>query len=160
MQRKISPVAKKAVEHYVAQSESLNATCQSDVLKTIRTQAQQQLTQQGFPTQRDEDWQYTRLTGFVQNHFAVQPAVPVSRQQVHQFMPDFPVTMVVFVDGWFSEELSDDLEALPDGVIYESFRDIESISGDADALFAREKLIEKEPFGVLNSVLLADGFYL
>lgn len=160
MQRKISPVAKKTVEHYVAQSELLNATCQSASLQKIRQQAQQLLNEQGFPTQRDEEWQYTRLTGFVQNHFAMQPAVPVTSQQVRQFMPGFPVTMVVFVDGWFSEALSDDLEALPKGVIYESFRDIESIAGDAGVLFEREKQITKEPFGVLNSLLLADGFYL
>ena len=160
MQKKISPVAQKAVEHYIAQSESLNAQCQSPAFQKIRKQSQALLTQQGFPTQRDEDWQYTRLTQFVQNHFDMQPALTVTNQQVRQFMPSFPVTMVVFVDGWFSEELSDDLESLPKGVIYESFRDIESISGDTEGLFEREKNIAKEPFGIVNSVLLSDGFFL
>lgn len=160
MQRKISPVAQKAVEHYIAQSELLNANCQSATFQKIRKQAQEQIALQGFPTQRDEAWQYTRLTSFVQNNFTIQPAVHVSSEQVRQFMPGFAVTMVVFVDGWFSEELSDDLEALPKGVIYESFRDIETISGNSNVLFDGENQITKEPFGLMNSLLLADGFYL
>ncbi|BCN93855.1 cysteine desulfurase activator complex subunit SufD [Thiomicrorhabdus immobilis] len=160
MQRKISPVAKQAVAHYIAESEKLNQTCDNPTLKQIRQQAQALLQQQAFPTQRDEDWQYTRLTGFVQNHFAVKQANKVTSEQVRQFMPDFAVTMVVFVDGWFNESLSDDLDALPKGLTFESLREAYDIAGDTEALFDREKHITKEPFGVLNSLLLADGFYL
>lgn len=160
MIKKISPVAKQAVAHYIAQSETLNAQCDNAVLKNVRTQAQSILQEQAFPTQRDEDWQYTRLTGFVQNQFEIKPAAVVSREQLQAFMPDFAVTMVVFVDGWFNEALSDDLTDLPDGVIYESFKDAVSIKGDSTKLFANEAEINKEPFGVLNSLLLADGFYL
>ncbi|WEJ62033.1 Fe-S cluster assembly protein SufD [Thiomicrorhabdus lithotrophica] len=160
MQRKISPVAKKAVAHYIAQSELLNEQCNSASLKQVRKQAQTLLTEQAFPTQRDENWQYTRLTGFVQNHFDIKPALPVTSEQIRQFMPDFPVIMVVFVDGWFNEGLSDDLESLPNGVIYESFKDAADIVGESSKLYDREKEINKEPFGVLNSLLMADGFYL
>ena len=88
------------------------------------------------------------------------PALPVTSEQIRQFMPDFPVIMVVFVDGWFNEGLSDDLESLPNGVIYESFKDAADIVGESSKLYDREKEINKEPFGVLNSLRMADGFYL
>ncbi|HHS99484.1 MAG TPA: Fe-S cluster assembly protein SufD [Thiomicrospira sp.] len=160
MQRKISPVAKQAVEHYIAQSTLLNERCDNSSLIASRQQAQTLLAKQAFPTQRDEDWQYTRLTGFIQNQFEQKPATPLTSEQVRQYMPSFPVTMVVFIDGWFSEMLSDDLENLPRGVVFESFKDALNISGDSNKLFAKESDITKEPFGVLNSLLLADGFYL
>ncbi|GAB6070740.1 Fe-S cluster assembly protein SufD [Thiomicrorhabdus hydrogeniphila] len=160
MQRKISPVAKKAVEHYIAQSELLNANCQSAAFKKVRKQAQEHIALQGFPTQRDENWQYTRLTNFVQNQFQMQDANTVSREQISALRPSFAVSMVVFVDGWFSESLSDDLTSLPNGVIFESFRDVEQLSGDSSVIFENQSAIFDEPFGVLNSLLLADGFYL
>ncbi|WP_051640748.1 Fe-S cluster assembly protein SufD [Thiomicrorhabdus sp. Milos-T2] len=160
MQRKISPVAQKAVAHYIAESERLNQACDNESLKQIREQAQALLKQQGFPTQRDENWQYTRLTNFVQKHFEVKPASKITSEQLHKFMPDFAVTKVVFVDGWFNESLSDDLAALPKGVSFESLQDTFDIAGDTSALFSSESEITKEPFGVLNSLLLADGFYL
>ena len=160
MQRKISPVAQKAVEHYIAQSELLNANCQSATFQKIRKQAQEQIALQGFPTQRDEEWQYTRLTTFVQNHFAMQAASSVTREQLSAFRPNFAVTMIVFVDGWFSDALSDNLSSLPNGVVCESFRDIEEISGNPASFFEHQADIDKEPFGLVNSLLLADGFYL
>jgi len=160
MRRKISPIAKQAVDHYVAQSELLNERCEQPALRAIRKQAQDALKEQGFPTQRDEAWQYTRLTNFVKNRFVQKPATPLTAEQVRKYLPSFPVTMVVFVDGWFSELLSDDLEELPNGVVYESFKDAIDIAGDNHKLFDRDAEVTKEPFGVLNSMLLADGFYL
>lgn len=160
MQRKISPVAQQAVAHYIAESERLNQTCENESLKQIRQQAQVLLKQQAFPTQRDENWQYTRLTNFVQNHFEVKPASKVTSEQLHKFMPDFAVIKVVFVDGWFNESLSDDLAALPKGASFESLKDAFDIAGDTSGLFSCESEVTKEPFGILNSLLLADGFYL
>lgn len=158
--RKISPVAQKAVDHYIAQSEQLNDNCSNSTLIALRQQAQGLLRANAFPTQRDEDWQYTRLTGFVQNQFELKPATPVTAEQVNQFLPDFPVTKVVFVDGWMSESLSDNLEFLPNGVVFESFKDATELGGDSHKLFTVEEEIDKEPFGILNSLLVADGFYL
>lgn len=160
MQRKISPVAQKAVDHYLAQSVALNANCDNEALVATRQHAQNILKVHAFPTQRDEDWQYTRLTGFVQNQFEMKQASPISEKQVRQFMPSFPVIMAVFVDGWFNESLSDNLQGLQDGVIFEPFSDIEMVSTENNPLFMKQADINKEPFGVLNSALLSDGFYL
>ncbi len=158
--KKISPVAQLAVDHYSAEVSKLNEQCENPALVAIRQQALEQFKLQAFPTQRDEDWQYTRLTGFVQNHFSVQQAGHISVEQVNQYLPGFPVTKVVFVDGWFSESLSDDLSALPKTAIFESFADVTDASGDVTKLFGIEEEVVKEPFGLLNSCLAADGFYM
>jgi len=158
--KKISPVVQKAVDHFSAVAKELNSQSRNEALTAIREKALQQFQQQAFPTQRDEDWQYTRLTGFVQNHFAMQTAGEVSSEQVHALLPDFPVTKVVFVDGWFSESLSDDLSSLPKTMTFETFADVTDESGSVAALFAIEDEVAKEPFGLLNSSFASDGFYL
>ncbi|QCU90629.1 Fe-S cluster assembly protein SufD [Thiomicrorhabdus sediminis] len=160
MQRKISPVAQKAVDHYLNQAKQLNASCSNPQVVQIREQASQLFAKQGFPTQRDEDWQYTRLTGFVQKHFELKPAQPLTSDDIRPFMPSFAAIVLVFVDGWFNEALSDNLQALPDGVQFELFRDGEELNSNADKLFTNQEKINKEPFGLLNSALLADGFAL
>ncbi|NPA73031.1 MAG: Fe-S cluster assembly protein SufD [Gammaproteobacteria bacterium] len=160
MTRKISPMARQAVDHYITQSELLNNGCESDIVVEGRRRAQAILTNQGFPTQKDEDWQYTKLTGFVQERFNLAAKTEVKHQDIHALLPDFAVTKIVFVDGWFDEALSDDLSALPAGVSLESTRDTFEISGGDARLYAREEAINAEPFGVLNNLFLADGFYL
>lgn len=158
--RKISPVAQKAMDHYIGQSSQLNQMFDNDVLVQGRLRAQAAFSEQGFPTLRDEAWQYTKLTDFVQNHFQVIQKNRVEHGDLHDFMPPYAVTRVVFVDGWFDEELSDDLSNLPVGVTIESTRDVFEVDGVTEKLFQREGEINKEPFGVLNNMLLADGFYL
>lgn len=158
--KKISPVTQQALDHYAAQVHELNNGSDNPQLHQARNNALEILRQQAFPTQRDEDWQYTRLTGFLQSHFAAKPAGHVTAEQINAFLPDFPVTKVVFVDGWFNESLSDDLSGLPDHVIFETFSDVSDSSGNINKLFASENEVCKEPFGVLNSCLAADGFYM
>lgn len=158
--RKISPMAQQAVDHYIAQSLLLNAAFPNDKVIAGRQRAQAIFAQQAFPTLRDEDWQYTKLTGFVQNRYEVLGNHSVKLADLHAFLPPYAVTKVIFVDGWFSEELSDDLSVLPKGVSFESTRDVFEVPGATDQLFRHEELINKTPFGVLNSLLMADGYYL
>lgn len=160
MIRKISPVARKAVDHYITQSEKLNETLADSVVIEGRRRAQALFSEQAFPTQRDEDWQYTRLIDFLQNHFELSGQTSLNHQDVHCFLPSYPVTKIVFIDGWLNEELSDDLSALPKGVSLESTRDVFEVPGATDRLYEHENLINQEPFGVFNNLFLADGFYL
>lgn len=158
--KKISPVVQKAVDHYVQQSLNLNAQTHNPFLLKHREKALALFQQHAFPTQRDEDWQYTRLTNFVQQNFSSKPAKQLTSEVINQFLPGFPVTKIVFIDGWFSESLSDDLSVLPKSVSFEVLDDICDLGEDINKLFAVENEILKEPFGVLNSCLVTDGFYL
>ena len=158
--RKVSPMAQQAVDHYIEQSLLLNTAFPNDKVIAGRQRAQAIFAEQAFPTLRDEDWQYTKLTGFVQNRFVAQGKHALKLEDLHGFLPPYAVTKIVFVDGWFSEELSDDLSVLPKGVSFESTRDVFEVPGATDQLFGHEEQINKTPFGVLNSLLMADGFYL
>ncbi len=158
--RKISPMAQQAVDHYIEQSLLLNAAFTNDKVIAGRQRAQAIFAQQAFPVSRDEDWKYTKLTGFVQNRFESLSQHSVKLDDLHAFLPPYAVTKVVFVDGWFSEELSDDLSGLPKGVSFESTRDVFEVPGATDQLFRHEDIINKTPFGILNSLLMADGYYL
>lgn len=158
--RKISPMAQQAVEHYIEQSVLLNKAFPNEALVAARQRAQTLFAERAFPTQRDEDWQYTRLTNFVQNRFQSLGKSALKREDLSGFMPSYPVTKIVFVDGWFSEELSDDLSILPKGVSFESTRGLFEVPGASDALFVNEETINNSPFGLLNSLLMTDGFYL
>lgn len=158
--RKISPMAKQAVDHYIEQSLLLNAAFANDKVIAGRQRAQAIFAEQAFPTLKDEDWKYTKLTGFVQNRFESLGKHSLKLDDLHAFLPPYAVTKIVFVDGWFSEELSDDLSVLPKGVSFESTRDVFEVPGATDQLFRHEEIINKTPFGVLNSLLMADGYYL
>jgi len=153
-------MAQKAVNHYVIASEKLNEKFSNIDVVDGRRRAQSFLLEQAFPTQRDEDWQYTKLTNFVQKHFEVLGKTVINPEDIDVFLPPFAVTRLVFVDGWFDEELSDDFSDMPKGMSLESTRDVFEVPGATDRLYAREGLINSEAFGVLNNMLMADGFYL
>ncbi|MBO1928041.1 Fe-S cluster assembly protein SufD [Thiomicrorhabdus sp. 6S2-11] len=159
MAKKLSPVAQKARDFYLHEAGKLG-DASSGVLKQVRDQAQEAFAEQAFPTAKDEDWQYTKLTGFVQNHFAAVQTSEEVAGKINAYMPSFPVIKLVFVDGNFSESLSDDLNELPDGISLESFADTLSMNNELDKVFAGQDKILAEPFGSLNSMLMRDGFCL
>jgi Fe-S cluster assembly protein SufD len=157
--KKFSPVVKQALDHYHHELDQLIESSDTASLNDMRNQAMSTLSQQGFPTQRDEDWQYTRLTSFVGNHYKAHISEFISAAQVNQFLPDFAVTKIVFVDGWFSELHSDDLTSLPKNVTLETFQDLAE-NGAIKALYEDQDNVNKEAFGLLNSALAVEGFYL
>ena len=162
--RKISPMAKAAVNHYIEASEQLNKECTQAEVMACRARAQAQLLTQGFPTLRDEAWQYTKLVQFVQNRFEVVHFTPQKQGLTHcdvqKFLPPYQTIKLVFVDGVFDKTLSDDFASLPKGLSVELTRERLQNASTAKAWLEQERLINTEPFGVLNNALLAEGFGL
>ncbi|WP_319379865.1 Fe-S cluster assembly protein SufD [Thiomicrorhabdus sp.] len=157
MSRKMSPVAQKAVDFYLSQSKNLHSC---ETVAELRRKAGERLAADGFPTQKDEDWQYTRLTGFLQNLFAVGEVPSVTADQVAAYLPDFAVFKLVFVNGRFQASLSDDVSQLPKGVRFNASADWLAADESASALFGKRDAIADEPFANLNSALMQDGFVL
>lgn len=120
--RKQSPVAQKAIEHYIGLSQSLNAKTQNQMLSAKRLDAQKKLQALGLPMRRDEDWQYTSLNHWMQTAF--EQNLPgwgkVSQDQLKAISPTFETHRFVWVDGVFSQGLSCDLASLPSGLTVES----------------------------------------
>ncbi|MEA3405135.1 MAG: Fe-S cluster assembly protein SufD [Pseudomonadota bacterium] len=158
--KKFSPAIKSAMAHYAQLTDDLNKACDKTGVVQLRQQAQQQFMQTGFPTRRDEDWGYTNLTGFLQTHYRLEGLSQVSMADIAPFLPSYPATRIVLIDGWFSENLSDDLSGLPKGITIESTNDASEVPVYIDGLTASEETVAKEPFGLLNSMLLNDGFNL
>jgi len=158
--KKFSPVVQSAMTHYAQLADDLNKVCERPGLVELRQQAQQQFMQTGFPTRKDEDWGYTNLTGFVQTAYRLEGVSQVSMSDIAQFVPNYPATRIVMVDGWFSESLSDDLSGLPKGVTLESMVDACEVPEYSKRLAEQQETISQEPFGLLNGMLLNDGFNL
>lgn len=160
MAKKFSPVIQSAMDHYLQLAESLNQACDNPKVVALRQQARQRFMEMGFPTRRHEDWGYTNLIGFMQTHFKLEGSSQVKMADIARFLPSYPATRIVMLDGWFSEELSDDLSVLPKGTSLESTSDLLAVDEYVDSLLEQQGNITLEPFAVLNTSLLNDGFNL
>lgn len=160
MAKKFSPAIQSAMKHYAQLAESLNQDCDKPKVVALRQKVQERFMEMGFPTRRDEHWTYTNLTGFMQTHFKLEGFSQVSIRDIADFLPSYPATRIVMLDGWFSEELSDDLSSLPNGVCLESVSDLLTVDSYVDSLLPDEGNIAREPFALLNTLLVNDGFSL
>lgn len=137
---KMPPNAAQQLRHLLAQSEGLNQRDQADSarekLVTRRQKAAEALTQTGWPRRKDENWHYTALTPLYQTPFDLAQA-PEDDQDPAQSLSDhaalkarwalpFDCISLVFVDGVFSEGLSQGLGAISDDLSIEM--------ADADAI--------------------------
>lgn len=76
-------------------------------------QAQQHLQQMlrlGLPTRKHENWKYTPLEGLLNNRFVLPEQTAVTAEQRDALALPLDVLRLVFVDGRFSDELSDATE--------------------------------------------------
>ena len=158
--KKFSPAIQSAMQHYAQLSEDLNKVCDNPKLVELRQQALEQFMQTGFPTRRDENWGYTNLTGFMQTHFKLEGLSHVSMKNIAAFLPTYPAIRIVMLDGWFSEDLSDDLAGLPSGISLESSSDLFEIQDYVQNIIQPSAEMKAEPFALLNSLLVNDGFNL
>ncbi len=156
--RRMSLSARKAIDFYLAESQKINDCCQNEVVKAVRLQAQDDFIQQGLPTRRDEDWQYTPLTQFLKHAFSIKGVSQITPAQLKPFLPNFEALRLVFVDGIFDDELSDSLSDLPRGLVVEITADLLEVADKNSQLLLPSKALKKEVFAILNTMLMRDGF--
>lgn len=158
--KKLSPVAKAARDFYIVQADQRIQQTSMESIKAIRLEAKEMFAQQAFPTQKDEQWQYTRLTPFMQTHYDSIKVSEPRKIDVQPYLPSFSLFKLVFVDGWFSESLSDDLSKLPAGVYLEPMTDALQDESGVKQVFADQDSILQEPMASMNTMLMSDGFFL
>ena len=127
-------------------------------LKRAREDAMARVRQMGLPDRRDEYWKYTRPESLV------RPSAP-SAKVFHDpsdlpMFHEFDRLNIVFVDGVFDAEASDDLEM--SGVTIErlspaSFTDIHWAKDLYGVLEARGQDPVQRPLAALNTALANDG---
>jgi Fe-S cluster assembly protein SufD len=151
------------LQHYldVAQRfQAEHAAASPQWLRSLREQGLEQLSRQGFPTTRNEDWKYTDVAPIVSRPFA--PLGSAGKLALNERVAQLtlPGPRLVFVDGRLSPELSS-LQGLFPGVTVKSLRD--AVREDAEALEAvlgRRAKAEAHPFVALNAALLEEGAFI
>ena len=135
-----------ATEHYLAQHQALADALpgrELDWLQAQRNAGLARFEEVGFPTQRDEDWRYTPVKPITAKKFHEVPPQQTAPQQTalqqdgdfkSLEIPGLQSHRLVFVDGLFAPELSDD-GASGAGVVIESL---------GRALEERPELVKRE----------------
>ena len=159
--KKFSPVAQAAMDYYQAQATRLiQAEGEEHALARFRQAALAHFAVQGFPTRKDEDWQFTPLSQFLKTHYHFNGVSRVDEGAISAIKPKLDAWHLIFVDGYFSESLSDDLAGLPAGVSIESGKDALDFEQGYRVFAGHEAEIEQDAFGTLNAMLFDDGVFI
>jgi Fe-S cluster assembly protein SufD len=160
-------VASAEVDHYLAEFEEVAPTLAGysvPWVKTLREQALSRFASAGFPTPREEDWKYTRVTPIQRRTFSLPgrggPAPDAGVLRGFQF-DNLPCHTLVFVNGRYVAPLSN-VGHLPEGI---TIRDLASALNDPpdslqSYLAGNAPIHEANSFAALNTAFLADGAYI
>lgn len=130
-------------------------------LHEIRKEALRELASLNFPTFRNEEWKYTDVSPIVNNNFvpAMNSALPrYKKSDIEKFLfQNFDYHLLVFINGIFSEELSD-IKELPCGAFIGSLKRLYKERPQlVDQHLNKVSRIENA-FNALNTAYASDGF--
>ncbi len=156
-------VANPAVDHYLAEFSALRTGLPGnslDWLNQSRDGALDAFASTGFPTPRNEDWKYTRVTPIEKRSFKFARAngIAVKARDIEPFqLGDLDCEQLVFVDGRY-------VDALSRRNVTESGTRITTLES---AMNASSQLLEShlghyagiigQPFSALNTAFMTDG---
>jgi len=156
-------VANPAVDHYVAEFSAVRSELPgSDLawLKQSRNGALDAFASAGFPTPRNEDWKYTRVTPIEKRAFKLAHGngLAVQARDIAPFhLGGLECEQLVFVDGRYVDALSR-REAMTSGARVTTLQ---------SAMNAPSQLLEThlghyagttgQPFSALNTAFMTDG---
>lgn len=132
----------------------------SDALAEVRSKAIDSFRKQGFPTTRHEEWKYTSVKEIAEKmNGAGKPTASglLNEEKIHQLqLAGKEVTLLVFENGLFNEELS---TALPDGY---TIKNLASVLNDAAVkqYLGHIAASENESFVALNTAFVNDGVFI
>ena len=139
--------------------EKLNGQSKS-FLHDIRKEALKQLAEIDFPTNKNEEWKYTNVSPILKHNFvpAVNSVLPeYSKDQIKEFLFNaFDYHLLVFVNGIFSEELSE-ISELPNGVIVGSLKKIYEENPELIDGYINKLSKIDNAFNALNTLYALDG---
>ena len=135
----------------------------NDLIKSIKEDAIDNFVKLGFPTLRDEDWRFTNLLPIVRSEFNVQSEQPVDIANIdltNYLIPELNNHLMVFVDGVYSEKLSN-IKATDSNVkikpISHSLIDDSNI---IDKYLFKYADMKNEAFTALNTAYFFDGAFV
>lgn len=147
------------VSNFKSFEEKLNGQSKS-FLYTIRKDALVQLAELDFPTNKNEEWKYTNISPILKNNFipAVNALSPsLSKKEVQNFFfSGFDYHLLVFVNGIFSEDLSE-IGELPKGVVLGSLKKITRENPELIEGYINKLSKIDNAFNALNTAYASDG---
>jgi Fe-S cluster assembly protein SufD len=138
---------------------SLAGSNQPIWLKSIRKQAFQFFTENGFPTPRNEEWKYTNTAAIAKQEFSFETGT-VDAESVKNFAYDeSSQNTLVFVDGIFTQEFSRVDGSFSAVTLNTAFKNAELVK-IVEENFGKAADFKKNGFAALNSAFLDEGFLL
>lgn len=150
----------KFISHFDILESGLNDT-ESQPIHQVRREALNNFKYLGFPGKRDEEWRFTDISPILDNDYKplLYPQITkISKDDVDQLtFQDTSVLRLVFVDGFFSETLSDRRVSTKDIIITNIKRLLSQDAAEMVDLLKKYKNYENDSFTALNSAFIKDG---
>jgi len=90
----------------------------------LRERGSERLKVQDFPSKKLEDWKYTSVRDIAKSEFRPQSPVNISLVEVKEhFIPGLNAITLVFVNGFYQENLSSVPEKAPEGLLVKSLNE-------------------------------------
>ena len=129
-------------------------------LHQMRKEAVSELQKESFPTLRNEEWKYTDIAPILSDNFipAVNSSLPaLNKNEIDKYLFDgFEYHLVAFVNGIFSEELSN-VKDLPAGVVVESLNGFYRSNPQVVNQHINKLAKIENAFNALNTAYAFDG---
>ncbi len=149
------------IENFGKFENSLNGG-KSTAIHKIRKDAILNFSELDFPTTRNEEWKYTSIAPLLKHNFIPsEKKSGVSKNQVQKFLfSELEHSLLVFINGFFSEELSD-IKSLPKGVIAGSIAEaIKNHSEIVEKHYSKYADYKDQIFTALSTAFTKDGAFV
>jgi len=148
------------IDNFGKFENSLNGGASAPIHE-IRKDAISNFSKLEFPTTRNEEWKYTSIAPLLKHTFVPAEKATPDASVIRQFLfNELEHSLLVFVNGFYSEELSD-IKDLPEGVIAGSIADaIENHSEIVQKHFSRYADYREHIFTALSTAYTKDGAFV
>lgn len=133
-------------------------------LKQFRSKAIAQFEKQGFPSSKDEEWRFTNIETITKKRFDLPTKNGTGNQKFTDFLPcdcGENKIQLIFVNGFFREDLSKNLKNLHQGLKIKNFKEL--IKEEPETLekcFDRFDRQDSDVFSLLNDAFFNDGLFI
>lgn len=147
------------ISNFAALEKKLNGDSKT-FLHELRKRALAEFNELSFPTKKNEEWKYTDVSPILKEYFVpafTADQYSLTKEEIANYLfKDFEHHLLVFINGIYSEELSD-IKNLPEGIIIDSLRDI--VKNNPAAISEHIGKLSKNvnAFNALNEAYGIDG---
>ncbi len=119
----------------------------------------------GFPTTKDEAWRYTDIKPLTSQVFDIKPMVDPDEKLIREvsshLFKNWDGLQFVFIDGQFSEELSEKNTAQDKGILIQNLNSLpDQQQKQLTSVIERSPAKTDNAFSALNTALFNDGIWI